>query len=225
MIIVSGASRGLGRAIAERLSARGHAVVGLARQVTDAPYPMIACDVASPEAVRDARRQIRAMETPVTGLVAAAGIASMNLAVMTPAATTRRIIDTNLIGTITCCQQFAPLMMRHKHGSIVTFSSIAVALGMKGEAIYAASKAGVEAFTRTFAREVASFNIRVNCIAPGPIETDLLRGVAAINIATLVAQQILQRQFTPDTVADLVEILFDPRSASISGTVLPVGGV
>ena len=91
----------------------------------------------------------------------------MNLAVTTPPSMTQKLIQTNLAGTIHCCQLFAPLMIRKKAGSIINFSTIAVTLGLKGESIYAASKAGVEGFSRAFAREMADFDIRVNCIAPG----------------------------------------------------------
>ena len=137
----------------------------------------------------------------------------------------QEIIHTNLLGTIYACQQFAPLMMRHKQGTIINFSTIAVALGLKGESIYAASKAGVEGFSKAFAREMADFNIRVNCIARRPIQTDLLKGVSAKQIAHVVSQQIIPKQFTPEAVAELVEILLDDRSHALSGQVLHVGGV
>ena len=106
----------------------------------------------------------------------------------------------------------------------MTFSTIAVALGLKGESVYAASKAGVEAFTRVFAREVSAHGVRVNCIAPGPIPTNLTRGVPADSIADVVTRQVIQIQFTPSAVSDLVELLLDPRASSLAGVVLPVGG-
>ena len=115
-------------------------------------------------------------------------------------------------------------MLRNKAGSIINFSTIAVALGLKGESIYAASKAGVEGFTRAFAREMADFNVNVNCIAPGPINTNLLKGITSTQIKKIVSQQIIPKQFTADTVSDLVELLLDERSQSLSGQVLHVGG-
>jgi 3-oxoacyl-[acyl-carrier protein] reductase len=160
----------------------------------------------------------------VSGLVNAAGVASMNLALTTPPAVAQRLIGVNLLGTIYCCQLFAPLMLRNKQGSIINFSTIAVALGLKGESIYAASKAGVEGFTRSFAREMADFNVQVNCIAPGPIDTNLLKGITSEQIKKIVSQQIIPKQFKPDSVADLVEMLLDSRSNSLSGQVLHVGG-
>ena len=86
-------------------------------------------------------------------------------------------------------------MLRQKYGSFINFSTIAVALALKGESVYVASKAGVEAFSRSFAREMSDFNIRVNCIAPGPIKTDLLRGITDTQIEKITSQQIIQKKF------------------------------
>ena len=225
MIIVTGASRGLGRAICDRLSSKDIKVFGLARNIENIPFPSMSCDISSYEDIKLAVQKFKKDGLKISGLINAAGIASMNLAVTTPASVSQKIIHTNLLGTIYCCQLFAPLMLRGKAGSIINFSTIAVALGLKGESIYAASKAGVEGFTRAFAREMADFNVNVNCIAPGPINTDLLKGITTSQIGEIVTQQIIPKQFTPDAVCDLVEILLDKRSQSLSGQVLHVGGV
>lgn len=224
MIVVTGASKGLGRAVCERLISNGTPVLGLARNVEDVPFPAMRCDVSSYDDVKAVVKALKADGAKVSGLINAAGIASMNLAVTTPPEVSRNIVHTNLLGTIYCCQLFAPLMLRHKAGAIVNFSTIAVALGLKGESIYAASKAGVEGFTRAFAREMADFGVNVNCIAPGPIDTALLKGITSAQIEGIVARQIIPKQFTPDAVSDLVELLLDPRSRSLSGQVFHVGG-
>lgn len=224
MIVVTGASKGLGRAICERLLSKNIAVLGLARNVEDIPFSAMQCDVSSYEDVKTIAQKLRKEKVQVDGLINAAGIASMNLAVTTPPSVSEKLIQTNLLGTIYCCQLFAPLMFRNKNGSIINFSTIAVALGLKGESIYAASKAGVEGFTRAFAREVADFNVNVNCIAPGPINTNLLKGITVEQIHHIVSQQIIPRQFTPEAVSDLVELLLDSKSKSLSGQVLNVGG-
>jgi 3-oxoacyl-[acyl-carrier protein] reductase len=224
MIIVTGASRGLGRSVAERLISSGREVLSLFRTSEGAPGDSVTCDVSDYEAVKAVAQSLRKEKREIEGLVNAAGIASMNLAVTTPPSMTQKLIQTNLAGTIHCCQLFAPLMIRKKAGSIINFSTIAVTLGLKGESIYAASKAGVEGFSRAFAREMADFDIRVNCIAPGPIKTDLLKGVSDEQIDAIVAQQILPKLFLPDDVADLCEFLLGPQSQSLSGQVLKVGG-
>jgi len=225
MIVVTGASKGLGKAICDRLLSKGFDIFGLARSVEGISFPSMACDVSSYEDVKIVVQRLKREGLKVEGLINAAGIASMNLAVITSPKVSQNIIHTNLLGTIYCCQQIAPIMLRNKVGSIINFSTIAVALGLKGESIYVASKAGVEGFTRAFAREMADFNVNVNCIAPGPIGTDLLKGVTSYQISKIVAQQIIPKQFTLDAVSDLVELLLDSRSKSLSGQVLHVGGV
>ncbi|MEN7537966.1 SDR family NAD(P)-dependent oxidoreductase [Aurantiacibacter flavus] len=225
MIVVTGASRGLGKAIAERLVGNGEDVVGLARSVSALDVEGVECDVSDYASVKNAAREIKRMKRPMKAFINAAGVASMNMAVTTDESTVQKLIQTNLVGTIYCCQLFAPIMLRQKQGSFINFSTIAVALALKGESVYAASKAGVESFSRTFAREMADFNVRVNCIAPGPIRTDLLRGITDEQIDKITSRQVIPRQFHKADVCDLVELLIDDRAASLSGQVLNVGGV
>lgn len=225
MIIVTGASRGLGQAIAERLVDKGEDVVGLARSVSGMSIDAIKCDVRDYSSVKNASREVKRMKKPVKAFINAAGVASMNMAVTTDETTVQKLIQTNLVGTIYCSQLFAPIMLRQKHGNFINFSTIAVALALKGESVYAASKAGVESFSRTFAREMADFNVRVNCIAPGPIRTDMLRGITDTQIEKITSQQVVPKQFQKSDVCDLVELLLDERSSSLSGQVLNIGGV
>ena len=225
MIIVTGASRGLGQAITERLIERGEEVIGLARNKSGLNINAIECDVSDYASVKNASKEVKRMKKPVKAFINAAGVASMNMAVTTDESTVQKLIQTNLVGTIYCCQLFAPIMLRQKQGSFINFSTIAVALALKGESVYAASKAGVESFSRTFAREMADFNVRVNCIAPGPIRTDLLRGITDAQIEKITSQQVIQKQFQKSDVCDLVELLLDEKATSLSGQVLNVGGV
>ena len=225
MIIVSGASRGLGKAITERLIEKDEKVVGLARSVSGLSIEAIECDVCNYASVKNASRKVKQLKKPVKAFINAAGVASMNMAVTTDESTVQKLIQTNLVGTIYCCQLFAPIMLRQKHGSFINFSTIAVALALKGESVYAASKAGVESFSRTFAREMADFNVRVNCIAPGPIQTDLLKGITDTQIKKITSQQVIPKQFQRSDVCDLVELLIDERASSLSGQVLNIGGV
>ena len=225
MIIVTGASRGLGQAITERLIERGEEVIGLARNTSGLNINAIECDVSDYASVKNASKEVKRLKRSVKAFINAAGVASMNMAVTTDESTVKKLIETNLVGTIYCCQLFAPIMLRHKQGSFINFSTIAVALALKGESVYAASKAGVESFSRTFAREMADFNVRVNCIAPGPIRTDLLRGITDTQIEKITSQQVIQKLFQKSDVCDLVELLLDEKASSLSGQVLNVGGV
>jgi len=225
MIVVTGASRGLGRSISERLASKGYEICGVARTVFPASFELASVDVASEAQVREFARAIRDRGIPVTCLINAAGVAAMNLALMAPPATVRSLVATNLFGTMFMCQSIAPLMIRAGGGSIINFSTIAVSLALAGESAYVASKAGVEAYSRTLARELARHSISVNCIAPGPIDTELLRGVSAEQRSSVVGQQIIQRQFEAQDVCDVVELMIDPRSRSLTGHVLHIGGV
>jgi 3-oxoacyl-[acyl-carrier protein] reductase len=225
MIVVTGASRGLGKAIADRLVERGEQVFAIARAGSSLDIEGIDCDVSNYASVKAAARVIRKKGEKVDAIINAAGVASMNLALTTSEATVKKIMETNLLGTIYCNQLLGPILVRQKYGSIINFSTIAVALALKGESVYAASKAGVESFSRVFAREMADFNVRVNCIAPGPIRTDLLNGISDDQIEKITSQQIIPRQFEKSDVCDLVELLLDQRSSSLSGQVLNIGGV
>ena len=225
MIIVTGASKGLGAAIVNRLEKKGIKTLSLARKVNNLNTYSISCDVSDYEQVKSVSQIIKKKHINVTGLINAAGVASMNLAIMTPNSITQKLIQVNLIGTIYCCQLFAPLIIKNKGGRIINFSTIAVALGLKGESVYVASKAGVEGFSRSFAREMSDFNINVNCLVPGPIDTDLIKGVNKSVIEKLIKTQIIPKKFNTDDVSDLVELLLDNKSKSLSGQVLNIGGI
>ncbi|MGI9462199.1 MAG: SDR family NAD(P)-dependent oxidoreductase [Alphaproteobacteria bacterium] len=225
MIIITGARKGLGLAIANRLYSNGHEVIGISRESFSADFKTYAVDVACFEDLKKIAHELKKQKKSITGLINAAGIAAMNLAITTTEKKTRQIIETNLLGTIFACQVFAPLMMRQAAGHIINFSTIAVMIALKGESIYVAAKSGIEGFSRAFAKEMADFNIQVNCIAPGPIDTDLLKGVPDKNIQSILSHQIIQKQFKPDDIASLVEALLDKKLSSITGEVLSVGGI
>jgi 3-oxoacyl-[acyl-carrier protein] reductase len=225
MIIVTGASRGIGEAIAKRLSDSGHEVLGISRTHATNGIMSRQADVSNFSELKKIAKELHAQKIQVTGLVNSAGIASLNLAVLTPPQKVESIIGINLVGTIFSCQAFAPLMIREKKGSIINFSSIAASLSLSGEAIYAASKAGVESFSRTFAREMSGHGIRVNCISPGPIETSLLSGVTDLQISNVVDKQIIKKKFLPSDICDLSDFLLGEKSESLSGAILHVGGV
>ena len=225
MILITGGSRGIGRAIGERLQNIGHEILGVSRTRSHAQFETFEADVSDAESLRKISLKIRGAKRPVNALINAAGIASMNLALMTPPKTAESLVRTNLLGTINACQVFGPLLARSNGSSIINFSTIAVELALEGEAVYAATKAGIEAYTRTFARETSGLGVRANCIAPGPIATDLIRGISKAQRDSIIGRQAIQRQFTVEDICDLVELLLDPRANSLTGQVFHVGGI
>ena len=130
MIVVTGHG---GKAITERLTRNGEQVIGLSRSIDNLNIQSIECDVSDYMLVKKAAREIKKMKVPLKAFINAAGVASMNMAVTTDEATVQKLIQINLIGTIYCCQLFAPIMLRQKNGSFINFSTLAVAIALKGE--------------------------------------------------------------------------------------------
>ncbi len=224
-VVVTGASRGIGRYCANQLHATGYRVVGLARRSDpEAPFEMRSADVSEYSSLAAALADLR-RDGQVYALIDAAGIASMNLLVTTPPETIRRIVDTNLLGVIYSCQLLAPALIRHGSGRIINFSSIAVSLGLQGESVYVASKAGVEGFSRAFAREMAGHGVTVNVIAPGPVDTDLISKVPREKIDAIVNRQVIPHKASLEDIWRSVSLLLSTESAMLSGQVLYVGGV
>lgn len=225
MIIVTGASRGIGLAISNRLSESGEEVLGISRNAIGSKFETKSIDVTDFKAIKNLSDEIRLSDRKVTAVINVAGIASMNLALMANPTMSANLVNVNFLGTVYSCQAFAPLLLRNGGGSVINFSTIATALHLEGESIYAATKAAVENYSKTFAKELSKFNVRVNCIAPGPIQTDLLRGVTEDQIDKVVRAQIIGNKFEKDDVVDVVDLLLDPKAKTLTGQVFHVGGV
>jgi 3-oxoacyl-[acyl-carrier protein] reductase len=234
--LVTGASRGIGAAIAQRLARDGFTVIvnytesaepaeALVRKIQQAGGQALAAkaDVSSPT---DVRRLFDAAETAFGGidvLVNNAGI--MNLANIAGAddASFDRQIAVNLKGTFNTLREAATRL--RSGGRIVNFSSSVVALLQPGYAVYAATKAGVEAMTSVFAKELRGRDITVNAIAPGPTATDLfLKGKPAELVDRLSKLAPLERLGQPEDIANTVAFLAGPDAGWINGQVLRANG-
>ena len=225
MIIVTGGSRGIGKSITEYLVDKGEKVITLSRSKDVNNPNHFSCDITDYESLKKIYKKLNSDKETIKALINCAGIASMNLALTTPPDIIEKVIKTNLLGTIFCSQIFAPLLIRNKGGRIINFSTIAVSIGLKGESVYVASKAGVEAFSRVLSRELSSFNITVNCIAPGPVKTNLLNGISDEQIKKVIKYQIIEKEMETIDIVKIVKILLEEDSSNITGQVLHVGGV
>lgn len=228
VVLVTGTRTGIGRHLAERFCARGDVVVGCSRGASDFAHERYAhyeLDVCDEDAVQRMFVAIRREHRRLDALVNNAGIASMNHALLTPLATARRVVETNLLGTFLFCREAARLMQARGRGRIVNFTTVAARLNLEGEAIYAASKAAVESLTRTLARELAPMGITVNAVGPGPIATDLVANVPKEKLDALLARQAIPRFGEPADVAHVVDFFLDPASDMVTGQVLYLGGV
>lgn len=200
-------------------------MIGIARHSdSEAAFEIRTADVSDYASLSGVLQDLRRDRT-VYALINAAGVASMNLLLTTPPKTIQRIVNTNLLGTIFSSQLVAPALIRRGQGRIINFSTIAVTLGLQGESVYVASKAGVEGFSRSFAREMAPHGVTVNAIAPGPINTDLIAKVPTEKISALVERQIIPHQAMPEDILKTILMLLSPESAMLSGQVFHIGGV
>ncbi|MBT62572.1 MAG: oxidoreductase [Puniceicoccaceae bacterium] len=227
-IVITGTRKGIGKELAEYYLAQGWKVIGCSRGESSIPheqYQHFALDVSDEQAVVAMARQIKSSHGSVDALLNNAGIASMNHALLTPADTVNRILQTNVVGTFLFCREMAKLMRRSKSGRIVNFTTVAHPLNLEGEAIYAASKAAVESLTRILAHELAQLKITVNAIGPTPIETDLIRGVPQDKMEALLARQAVQRMGEVRDVINAVDFYLRAESDFITAQVLYLGGV
>jgi 3-oxoacyl-[acyl-carrier protein] reductase len=224
-IIVTGCSSGIGFYLAENLNKSGYQVIGLARNEPKEKYNFIfeKCDVRNLNSVKSFFSKVK-KDTDIYGLLNVAGVATMNLLVTTPEETISNIISTNLTGTIYCTKEIIPCFVKSKTGRIINFSSFAVKIGLQGESVYVASKAGVEGFTRSIARELAPFNVTVNCISPGPIKTKLTNKVPSSYIDKVIQQQIINKQCTKEDIFKSVKLILNLESDKITGENFVIGG-
>lgn len=230
VVLVTGTSKGIGRHLAEHFLQRGALVEGCSRSEPDwesdtGRYTHHCLDVTDERQVRSMLSSIQKRHGHLEILINNAGVASMNHILLTPGATVERIMATNFAGTFLLCREAAKLMQRRRYGRIVNLSSIAVAMRLEGESVYAASKSAVETFSQILAREMAVFGITCNVVAPTPIETDLIRGVPKEKIDAIVERLAIKRLGRFEDVANAIDFFVKPESDYITGQVIRLGGV
>lgn len=227
-LVITGTRKGIGKDLALHYLDQGWQVAGCSRgesTIEHAHYRHFALDVADEAAVQGMAAAVRTAFGGVDALINNAGIASMNHALLTPASTVNRILQTNVVGTFLFCREMAKLMRRSHAARIVNFTTVAHPLNLEGEAIYAASKAAVESLTRILARELAALRITVNAVGPTPIATDLIRGVPSAKMDALITRQAIPRLGEVGDVINAIDFYLRPESDFITGQVLYLGGV
>lgn len=228
VVLVTGASRGLGYYIATKLSEEGAIVVGCSRSPSENAFPfeLLQCDVTSEQDVKKVIAFIKQKFGKLDFLINNAGIASMNHSLLTPTSTIEKVLNTNVLGTFIVTRECARLMKNKENTArIVNFSTVAAPLNLEGEAIYSASKTAVESLTKTFAKELAPFGITVNAVGPTPIDTDLIKAVPKDKIAKLIDSQAIKRMGEPRDVYNVIKFYLNPESDFITGQVTYLGGV
>ena len=225
-VVITGGSRGIGAAAVELFSAKGDRVYFLYEKNHEAAEAVaektgavaICCDVSDSAAVADAFRQIGDADV----LICNAGIAQYGLMSMTEESVWDRVFDVNVKGMYLCIREVMPSFLKKQAGCIITVSSMWGQVGASCEAAYSASKGAVIALTKALAKELGPSGIRVNCIAPGVVLTDMCAGIDPDILEEMAGESPAGRNGTPADVARAMEYLTD--ATFVTGQVLPVNG-
>lgn len=236
LALVTGASRGIGRSIAEALSKAGYQVVGSATseagadaikahlQSLNPENDGICLNISDAQQTQDSLQALLKEKGVPLVLVNNAGITKDNLLLRMNEDDWQAVINTNLTGTFRVCKQLCKAMIKQKAGSIINVSSIVGATGNGGQSNYAASKAGLEAFSRSLAQEVASRGLTVNCIAPGFIQTDMTDALPDAQKESMLSNIPAKRFGEPEDIAQAVVFLASDGAKYINGQTIHVNG-
>jgi 3-oxoacyl-[acyl-carrier protein] reductase len=233
LALVTGATRGIGRAIALELGRQGASVVGTATTEAGAAEignALTQAGIKGAGIVRDAAgcdalvESVQKQHGDILVLVNNAGITRDNLALRMKDAEWDEVMDTNLKAVFRLSRAVMRGMMKARWGRIINITSVVGASGNPGQANYAAAKAGVVGMTKSLARELGSRSITVNCVAPGFIDTDMTRALPEAQRSALLGQIPLGRLGAPEDIAAAVAYLAAPAAGYVTGCVLHVNG-
>ncbi|RAW83942.1 3-oxoacyl-ACP reductase FabG [Photorhabdus laumondii] len=231
--LVTGASRGIGRATAELLAERGAYIIGTA--TSDKGAEVISAylgekgkgfvlNVTDPESIEQLMSTIRAEHGGLDILVNNAGITGDNLVMRIKDDEWQHVIDTNLSSVFRMTKAAMRFMIKKRYGRIISIGSVVGSMGNVGQASYAAAKAGLVGFSKTLAREVISRGITVNVVAPGLIETDMLRALPEEQLANFSNDIPAKRLGDVKEIASAVAFFASDEAAYITGETLHVNG-
>ena len=232
--LVTGASRGIGQAIAKRLANEGYLVIGTATSekgaaaVNDYLQELGGAgrvlNVQDAEQINQLFDSIEKEFGNVQVLVNNAGITQDGLLMRMDDHAWERVLDVNLTSVFRTSKRAIKGMMKSRQGRIINITSVVAAMGNAGQTNYTASKAGIEGFTRSLAREIGSRQITVNCVAPGFIDTDMTKDLDEALIQSMLNAVPLARLGKPEDIAAAVNFLASEEAGYITGTVLDVNG-
>ncbi len=234
--LVTGASRGIGKAIARSLASAGATVIGTATTEDGAsaianhfarwglPGDGIVMNVTDQQSIEDGIKSISTAHGAPLILVNNAGVTRDNLLLRMKPEEWQEVMDTNLSAIYRTTKAVLRGMTKARWGRIINVSSVVASMGNAGQANYAASKAGIEGFTRSLAKEVGNRGITANCVAPGFIDTDMTRNLPEANREAMLQAIPAQRFGEAEEVAELVAFLASMHAGYITGESIHVNG-
>jgi len=235
-VFVSGASRGIGQSILKLFSSKGFPVIGTATSeegvnVIDRILSEssgggfgIQLDLSNKQSIEKLFDTLKEKEINPEIVVNNAGITRDNIFLRMKDTEWDEVIQVHLSSVFLLLKFFSKKMVKNKSGRIINISSTSAAIGNKGQANYAAAKSGLEAFSRSLARELAPRNITVNCVAPGFIRTDMIKDMDENTLKFMSDQIPLGRLGSPDDVADLIYFLSSEEANYITGQIIHING-
>ena len=228
--LVTGASRGIGRAIALDFKEKGYSVIGTATSETgatelnDIGIQGYVLDLNSHESIDSFWQKLEDNNQNISLLVNNAGITRDNIVLRMSDEEWSDIMNVHLYGTFQLCKRSLKMMLKSKWGRIINISSASASIGNRGQSNYAAAKAGVEAFTKSLAKEVGKRDITINAVAPGFISTDMTENNDGVNEDYLIKEIPLGRFGEPAEVANLVTFLCSEEASYITGQTIHING-
>ena len=228
--LVTGASRGIGQAIALQLKEDGYRVLGTAttssgkKNLQDQGIEGLELDLNSSNSKEKFWQDIESKETNISVLVNNAGITRDNIVLRMSDDEWQDIMNVNLNGTFYLTKKVLKMMLKLKWGRVINITSTSASIGNRGQSNYSAAKAGVEAFTKSLAREVGKRNITINSIAPGFISTDMTEQNDKVNQEDLINEIPLGRFGKPEEIAHLASFLCSEEASYITGQIIHING-
>ncbi len=228
--LITGASRGIGNAIALNLKNEGYRVLGTATstkgvsKLEDQGIEGLVLDLNSFDSKEQLWEQVESKEIQISVLVNNAGITRDNIVLRMSENEWQDIMNVNLNGTFYLSKKVLKMMLKSKWGRIINITSTSASIGNRGQSNYSAAKAGVEAFTKSLAREVGKRSITINSIAPGFIDTDMTQQSDGVNSDELIKEIPLARFGRPDEVAHLASFLCSEEASYITGQTIHING-
>lgn len=237
VVLITGCNRGIGKAILKEFSRNGAVIYANARtggsldemekELSDQYHVQITpvyFDITDTQAVKNCMMRIRQEQKRLDCLVNNAGIMKDGLISMMDEHTISNMFELNVLSAIRLIQYAVKLMSRQKSGSIINMASIAGESGVAGQAVYSATKGAVIALTKALAKELSPQGIRINAIAPGIIDTDLIKNIAPDKIQENITKISLGRLGYPEEIAKAAAFLASEQSSYITGEILNVNG-
>jgi len=228
--LITGASRGIGNAIAVQLKNEGFRVLGTATslegasKLEDQGIEGMVLDLNSSDSKEKFWEEVITKETQISVLVNNAGITRDNIVLRMSEDEWQDIMNVNLNGTFYFSKKVLKMMLKLKWGRVINITSTSASIGNKGQSNYSAAKAGVEAFTKSLAREVGKRNITINSIAPGFIDTDMTQQSDGVSMDDLINEIPLGRFGKPEEIAHLVSFLCSEEASYITGQTIHING-